>query len=221
MLIRRSGFTLIEMVVTVTVLVLFAALLVPEFARMKERNLAENFFPGLQSAVRYAHNQAISQTTVTVLQFDSGSNSFTVSNDSAVDPLMPGQGQSNPNTGPVPPQTDANASVAPSPFSQNSQPGMESPPAAPAAGSITQTVQAPTTYLPSQWQLNGQQVDESSWAIRFYPDGTSDIGSVTFDYGSFEKTLVLNGRGLSQLVDGAAPDPATVSWQGGTFEARQ
>ncbi len=218
---RRFGFTLIEMVVTITILVIFSALVVPEVAKLQQRNVVENFFPNLQSAFIYARNQAVAQNTITVAQFDPSSNSFVVSDDSALDPLMPGQGQSNPDTGPVQPQTGANSAPVQDPFNQASQPGMEAPPTPVASGSISKTVPMPPDYQPSQWQLNGQQVDQTTWDVRFYPDGTSDQATLTFDYGSFQKTLMVNQQGQTVLIDGPAPDPTTLIWQGGTFEPRQ
>lgn len=217
----RRGQTLIEMIAVVAVLLLMAAIIVPEYAKSKERSQRRWFFTNLGQAVSYARNQAIMNSAITVLQFDSSSNSFTVSGDSSIDPMMPGQGQSSPDSTGTTPVTDPNAAPQiQNPFTQANQQGMESPQTG-NSSSISRTTALPDAYSPDAWLLNGQQVDASTWFVRFYPDGTSDEGMVTFNQGGTDSTVRIDGTGRWSLTDGAAPDPNTIRWQGGSLETRQ
>ena len=218
----RRGQTLIEMIAVVAVLLLMAALILPEFAKAGDRQAQRWFYNNLGQAITYARNQAILQNTITVLSYDPSSKAFTVSGDSAIDPLMPGSGQSSPDTGPVQPESDPNgASTTQNPFATASQQGMEAPPTPIDPSSISKQTAMPDAFSPQTWMLNGQQVDESTWFVRFYPDGTSDRAMVTIAKGDASTTFVINERGRWESMDGDAPDESTLVWPGGSLETRQ
>ncbi len=71
----------------------------------------------------------------------------------------------------------------------------------------------------SRFQTNGQDSSSADWDLRFFPDGTADVGGAQIDVGQNTYVLNVNSRGGGS-VDDQFTDLSTVKWQAGSYETR-
>jgi|GEM_PF-4875631 len=214
-MIVRKGFTLVEMLVTLVILVIFTTLLVPIIAGQNQAQASRNFMPQLLNLGTFAKQQAILHGVITTLTYHSANNQVSVTNDVNVDPNQPGDstqsGTSGGSSGGLgSSMTGQTPIVNPNSQTQNQ-----------TAPTINQTAAIPSGLSADQFQVNGKTVDGGDWKINFYPDGTSDGGTIEFKNNEAESTFSIDSLANLKVADGPPPDPTTIQWQGGQIEQRQ
>ncbi|MBI3721278.1 MAG: prepilin-type N-terminal cleavage/methylation domain-containing protein [Fimbriimonas ginsengisoli] len=82
------------------------------------------------------------------------------------------------------------------------------------------TVDAPETVTLAKFLLNDSGVEPADWEVRFYPDGSSDAGSVDLALpGGVEAALNIRSNGLATL-DEAVAQSSDETWEAGSYEQR-
>ncbi|MHB8637284.1 MAG: pilus assembly FimT family protein [Fimbriimonadaceae bacterium] len=210
----RRAFTLVEMIVVCTVLVITAALIAPNMAHMRDAQLANDAVPSLERLISYARESAIAQHTTDVLTFDSSASTFTVKQDTTADPNAPTASSISASQG-------AGSSALPATGSGPAIviPAMRALDANNPA--INKTLQAPRQLQFSSFQVAGKDVAAAEFQLRFYQDGTCDSGAIGFTIASSTQSIVVDDFGQATFIDGPIPDPSTLKWEAGQFEPRQ
>lgn len=211
---RRRGVTLTELVVTATVLLIVAAMVVPEAAKFKDNQQARDLVPSVQRLIAYAREEAISRHTTAVLTYDQGTTSLTVKQDTTVDQYAPTISVNSASQG-----VGSSPLVAANGVTQIAVPS--APTVDPANPTINRTVAVPTSMQLTDFQLAGNTVSQPDFQLHFYRDGTCDGGGIGFTLAKATQSITIDAFGRSKLVDGALPDPTTQLWQAGQFEPRQ
>jgi type II secretory pathway pseudopilin PulG len=193
---RHRGFTLIEMSVIVVVLMLFAALIVPNVIKMGPAQQQRAIYGALVDLVRKAREDAIENGTTYALAYDGSKSAFVLKKQ----PASPDQTASS--TGNLPqPENRPLSNVQ----------------------SVSDLEDVTSLVLPAGIQANTFRVgtegtDPGSWLLHFYPDGTSEGGGVELTPGgNVFKSVEVTKNGIPSLVDGPLPDPSEEKWTAGTY----
>jgi prepilin-type N-terminal cleavage/methylation domain-containing protein len=210
---RRSGFTLTELVITTTVLVVVAAMVVPNMAHMRDNQLARDLVPSMQRLVTYAREQAVSQHTTAVLSFDQSTTTLAVKQDTTVDQNAPTVSAISASQGPTSSSLPSQSGGAPIAIPTSATIDANNP-------TINKTVVVPSTLQLTDFQLAGKTVSEPDFQVRFYPDGTCDSGGIGFTLGGATQSIVIDDFGRTTVADGPLPDPTSQKWEAGQFEPR-
>ena len=206
----RRGFTLIEMIVTIAILVIFASLLVPVVAKQRQLEQVRSFGIQVATMADFAKQEAIQNRVVSTLTYDQSNNQLTVNTNQGIDPNQPGltnQGSGGSS------MTGTNLITNPNSTSQNSNPTLPS---------LTKSLTLPSGWQGQQFMLDGQSVNSSDWKVNFNPDGSSDSATIDFQFPeNGEKSVLIDAFGRITVLDGPPPDPTTLQWQGGSIAQRQ
>jgi type IV fimbrial biogenesis protein FimT len=205
-MVKTRGFTLIELSVTVAVLVIISAMVVPGFTRIKQQNAARDLMPSMMRLMAAAREGAINQGVPLVVSFDSQTNSLQIASDDYQNQNLPqpADGVKAPASG-----TPQNGTSAPAPTS-----GLQFP------GQAMRTQALPEGASTESFQLAGKDSSESEFKLRFYPDGTCDGGGITFRTGNNEQSISVDKLGAAKLTDGPLPDATTTLWEAGQLAQR-
>ena len=210
---RSLGFTLTELVVVTTVLLVVAAMIVPNVAHMRDNELARDVVPSMQRLVTYAREKAISQHTTAVMTYDQSTKTLMVKQDTTVD-------QNAPTVSAVSASQGSGSSSLPAP---SGGAPIKMPTAStidPNSPTINKTLEVPTTLQLNDFQLAGKTVSEPDFQLRFYADGTCDSGGIGFTLANSTQSIVIDDFGRSTVADGSLPDPTSQKWEAGQFEPR-
>lgn len=210
---RRSAFTLTELVVTTTVLLVVAALLVPNMARMRDNQLARDVVPSIQRLVAYARERAISRHTTAILTYDQSTTMLTVKQDTTVDANAPTTSAISASQGSGSSSLPASNGSAPVNMPSVLTVDANNP-------TINKTLAVPSDFELTNFQIAGKDVSETDFQVRFYSDGTCDSAGLGFTVAKNPQSLVIDDFGRSTIVDGELPDPTTQKWEAGQFEPR-
>jgi prepilin-type N-terminal cleavage/methylation domain-containing protein len=204
---KSRGFTLIELSVTVTVLIIFAAMMAPAFARIKEQSSARDLMPSMVRLIGFARESSINQGIPLIVSFDSSANAMQVtSND------YQNQNAPQPIDGVFAPPSGTPAGGSGSRSSQN--PNLQFP------GQAMEIQNLPVGASAETFQLAGKESSSADFRLRFYPDGTCDGGGITFRQGNAQHSLSVDKLGGTKITDGPLPDPTTVIWEAGQLAQR-
>lgn len=208
------GITFLEIMVTLGVLSVVAALIVPPAVHFKANQEARDLVPSIVRLVQYAREQAISKHTTAVLSYDEGTTSLVVKQDTTVD-----------SNAPTVSTASASQSAGSTPIlSVNAGEAVHVPSApTPDASNplINKSLLIPSYLTLSEWQLAGQSVTEPDFQLRFYADGTCDGGGIGMAISKFQQAIVVDNYGRPTVSDGALPEPNSQKWEAGSFEPRQ
>jgi type II secretory pathway pseudopilin PulG len=78
----------------------------------------------------------------------------------------------------------------------------------------------PTGVTGNSYRIGNIDSNGSEWQMRFYADGKSDGGGISFDSNGRIKSLVIDRRGAVRQVDGELPAVEEESWDAGGYEQR-
>jgi len=210
--IRRSGYTLIEMMVVAFLIALFSAIIVPNYVAIRESQQRRAFYTQIVDVAGTARELAITHNSTMYLQADSTGNKLVIkqeNNDSVFQTADAGTGAA--------PQTTTGQDK----LDVNPQSNIGTASADRSNDSTLGSLPLTQGMTFGNFQLKGQSSDSSSWKVQFFADGTCDGGSVEVDDHGYVKTLVVNTRGGAKLVDGTIPDTSQDSWVAGTYVQRQ
>lgn len=177
------------------VLVLFAALIAPNLVSMRSAQERRGAYGQVSDLVQEARLDAVNDNATYALTWDAQASSFDLKKE--------------------PPNQQNSAS-------SNSSMAVPEPRPLQGSQSISDFQQVKALALPSPlkadtFRVATQVSDPGSWAIHFYPDGSSDGGGVEIVDGTGRKSLVVDRYGLSKLSDGPLPDPNDQKWTAGTY----
>jgi prepilin-type N-terminal cleavage/methylation domain-containing protein len=210
--IRARGYTLIEMMVVTMLLALFSAILVPNYISIRDGQQRRAFYTQVVDVAGTARELAITNNSTMYLQADTSGNRLVIkqeNNDSVYQTADGGTGNAPATTSSTNTlDTNPQQNIGTAPKDRSSDPTITDLP-----------LSAGMAY--GNFQLNGQASDSSSWKVQFYADGSSDAGAVEFTNKGSVKSLVINSKGGSKLVDGNIPDTSQDTWAAGTYVQRQ
>ncbi len=88
-----------------------------------------------------------------------------------------------------------------------------------------ETVEDKTLDLPegvagSAYRMADLESNSAEWEVRFYADGKSSGGGVTFTTNSRPISIIVDKSGAIRQVDGELPDTQDESWDAGGYEQR-
>ena len=79
----------------------------------------------------------------------------------------------------------------------------------------------PDDFTANRFAAGESDMSSTDWKVTFYPDATSDGGTIELDEGGILRTLVIGSKsGLAKWQDGATPDNQDNRWQAGEIERR-
>jgi Tfp pilus assembly protein FimT len=211
--VKRLGITLAELVVTTTVVLVVAAMVIPNVAHMRDDELAREVVPSMQQLVAYARGKAISGRTTAVLSYDQSTTTLSVKQDTAVD-------QNAPTASAISASQGSGSSTLPAPSGSGSVAMPTVPTIDPNNPSINKSLVVPPTLQLTDFQLAGKTVSEPDFQVRFYADGTCDSGGIGFTLAKQTQSIVIDDFGRSTVSDGPLPDPKSQKWEAGQFEPR-
>ena len=213
--IKRRGFTLIELTVVCTILVIFAVLVAPSVVHLRDNQISRDVVPSIERFIGYAREAAISKKTTALMTFDSSTHTLTVKEDATIDPnavtLSTNSVSQGAGTSPLPPTTSGQAINVPT---APQTPDADNP-------IINKSLVLSSGFDVSDFQLAGKQVAESEFQLHFYTDGTCDSGGFSISQGSLKKSITIDDFGRYTETDGDLPDATTQKWEAGQFEPRQ
>ncbi len=174
-------------------LVLFTSLIAPNLVSMRNGQRQRAAYGQVTDLISEARLSAVGNDLTYAITWDSGTSKFSLKKE--------------------PPNTDTNdASSIPQPEARPLQ----------SATSVDQFVEVKDVSIPAPLQIQNfrqgtNNSDSGSWALHFYPDGTSDGGGLEIHAGSDVRSVVVDKYGLSTLSAGALPDESNVIWTAGTY----
>ncbi len=81
-------------------------------------------------------------------------------------------------------------------------------------------VTAIETIVPDMFVVGQDETASGEWAVRFFPDGTSDRAGIEFDENGNKWHLSINGQGTGKVASGELPIEAEDRWPAGDYVQR-
>ena len=191
---KSRGFTLIELMVVVTILVLTTALIMPRVGTMKAQRQSRAFVPNLRRIASMARTEAIDRGQTTMLTWDQSQNVVSLVT------------------------VDSNSTgISGSPSTTSSTPTLNS-----TSNNVTiATINVPPTVSTSSFSVGDNPAQNPDWELHFYADGTCEGGGVEFLDSGSQMHLQLNRLGIGELTSGPLAVGTESHWSAGDFERRQ
>jgi Tfp pilus assembly protein FimT len=178
------------------VLILFASLIVPNLVSMRDGQRKRAAYGQVTDLISEARLSAVGSDVTYAITWDSGTSQFDLKKE--------------------PPNDNTNSSgTIPNPEPRPMQ----------TATTTEQFDQVKSVTLPSPLRVDGFRAgsnnsDPGSWAIHFYPDGTSDGGGFQINAGSDIQSVLIDKYGLATQKAGMLPDISEQTWTAGTYDQK-
>ncbi len=210
---KQTAFTLIEMLVIVVLLALFSAMVAPNLIAMRDGQQRRALYTSVADLAGQARELAIANAATTYLQVDTSANALVLKQEDNATTYQSSSASTS-STGDTQvvngrvQSTRTKSNVGTNSLDHSNDKALKSLPLAPG-------IQF------GNFQLVGQSSDSGSWKLHFYADGSCDGGGVELTESKSTKSLVVNSRGGSQVVDGSIPDTSQDRWTAGDYVHRQ
>jgi type II secretory pathway pseudopilin PulG len=184
------------MIVVLFVLVIFASLIAPNLVSQRDGQRRRAAYGQVLDLISEARLSAVGNDSTYAITWDSGASQFDLKKE--------------------PPNQDSdNSSSIPSPESRPLQ-------TATNIGEFEQVkaLTIPSPLQPEAFRIGDNNSDPGSWAIHFYPDGTSDGGGFQIAAGNDVKSVLIDRYGLATQTNAPLPDPTDVVWPAGTYDQK-
>lgn len=195
---KARGLTLIEMLVTLTIIVIAVSLVATNVVRQQQGQVQRAFVSSIRNAPSYAKELAISTGQTITLSFDSSLNLINISNAPPTNSLTA-----------LPTNLQSTAMISAPVATTNSD-----------ANQSLRSIPVPPGVSLDDFQLNSQDVAGANWLLHFYPDGRSETGGIQLSVSGQPLSLVIDDRGIPTLTEGSLPQPGTDTWTAGAYEPR-
>lgn len=213
----RRAFTLIELMVVCTVLIIISALVAPNVVQMKKAREHQAAYDDVLRLAQMGRNTAISSGHTYVLTIES--NSIVLQQGEDSDLPRDGQGTSATSattdaSAPPPPKLPTSGLISGSGTLSNSGGASD------AADQSRGSVDLPDGASFSNLELAGKPSSTSEFTLHFYPDGHSEGGGFEMVEGSATRNLFVDQFGLVTMGDGPLPQTGDTSWEAGDYVQR-
>ncbi len=175
----RHGYTLIELIAVITLLAMFAALVVPSLVATRDANERQAFLTQLRSLPQAASNSARERNVAVELAYDGEQDELII-------------------------QTVADETSE-----------------EPTEAQTLRSLRLPVGAQLDDYLVGDEDRSESDWAIRFFPDGKAEAGSVRLSLSDLEYTLSVDATGAGRLIRGTDDQTTPTKWRAGELEQRQ
>ena len=209
---NRRGYTLIEMMVIVTVMSIFSYMVMTNYVGLRDGQQRRALYPAIADLVSTARNMAITNTSTTYLMIDSTANALVLKEEQDASTYQNQSGGSSSGStivvnGHVQ-STRTNTNIGTSSLDHSNDKTLK-------------TVPLIAGLQFGNLQLAGSSSDSGSWKLHFYADGSSDGGGIEISDRSQSKSIVINTHGGVQQTDGTLPDTSQDRWTAGDYVHRQ
>jgi hypothetical protein len=176
------------------VLVLFAALVVPNLISMRQGQQTRAAYGQIMDLISEARLSSVGGDSTYAITWDSGTSQFDLKKE------PPNQQDASSNS--AIPQPEARPMQTTTSVDQFDQ---------------VKALSIPPALKPDTFRAGTSTSDPSSWAIHFYPDGTSDGGGFQISAGSNIQSVLVDKYGLGTLQPGQLPDTTDQVWTAGSY----
>ena len=209
---KRSGFTLIEMMVIIVLISLLSAMVAPNLIAMRDGQRKRALYTSVADLAGLAREMALTNDQTMYLQIDANSNSILLKQE--VDTTTY---QNSNDTSATGGDTIVVAGHTQS-TRQNSNIGTAS--ADRSQDKTVKTIALPQGITFGNFKLAGTSSDEGSWKLHYYADGTTDGGGLELIEGRGTKSIVIGPKGGVSETDGSLPDSSQDQWTAGDYVHR-
>jgi len=209
---RRSGFTLIEMMVIVVLLSVLSAMVAPNLIAMRDSQQKRALYTSVADLAGQAREMAITNDQTMYLSVDSNANALVLKQQVNTTTY-----QNTSDTTATGGDTIVIAGHIQS-TRQNSNIGTAT--ADHSQDKIVKTLPLVSGITFGNFQLAGSSSDAGSWQLHYYADGTTDGGGMELVEGRGTKSVVVSPKGGVQETDGTLPDTSQDQWIAGDYVHR-
>lgn len=189
---RRRGFTFIEMIVVIFMLMLFTAMVYPSVTAVLRSQAASNYRTELITLTQKAREQALRTRRATVVKFD---NAGRLGWDFAQDEITDVQGNPLRSTGAEEQQLEL--------------------------GALRDPIDAPVGTDFHSYRVGRADVSQADFAARFYPDGTADRAYMELSQNGRIFLLAIDPtNGNAELREETLNEQTEDEWDAGELEQR-
>ena len=210
----RRGFTLIEVMAVCTVLVVLAALTLPNVVAMREARERQGAYDNVLRLAQIGRETAIGSGKTYTLVLGEGGTTVQLALAQDTQPSRGGTAIAS--------SEDSTASAVRIPGGV-----LVGVPAQPsdANGTAGSEEDSKSVALPNGVSFGEVQLDDkpsttSDFTLHFYPDGRSEGGGFEMSGGNVTRSLIVDRNGIATLQDGNLPQSLESSWEAGQNEQR-
>ena len=198
---RRRGYTLMEMSVVVVILVVIAALVLPNISANQRTERAQAYLSGLRDAAVQARDHAVTSGRTVVMSYDEGQKEISLAEEAE------------------------GTSFSMAPKTSSDRATLDSARTAPDNTTSTGETVIKHLTLPDGLTVNGFKLDgkdstSAEWQLHFYADGGTDSGGLEIDDNGATYSLVVSNKGIARLIRDKFPEASTEKWEAGEYEKR-
>ena len=212
---RKTGYTLIELMVVCVILALFSALVAPNYVNIRDGQRRRAFYTSLADLAGTARELAITRHAIMYLTVNTSLNRLEVKQEVNDSNYQAADGQSGSMT------SSANSASTSSNQENNPQTNLGTAASDRSNDKVQLTLPMAPGLSFGNFQLAGTASDSSSYRLEFFPDGTSVGGALEITDRGSVRSLVVNTKGGSQIVESTIPDTSQDSWSAGNYVQRQ
>ena len=214
----KKGYTLIELMVVCVILALFASLVAPNYVNIRDGQKRRAFYTSVADLAGTAREMAITRHAIMYLQVNTGLNRLEVKQEANDSNYQAADGQNGTLTSGTSSTTNTSNN---SDQDNNPQTNIGTAPNDRSNDKVLLTLPMAPGLTFGNFQLAGTAADSSSWRLEFFPDGTSVGGALEINDRGAVRSLLVNSKGGSQLVESTIPDTSQDSWSAGNYVQRQ
>jgi prepilin-type N-terminal cleavage/methylation domain-containing protein len=213
---RKTGYTLIELMVVCVILALFSALVAPNYVNIRDGQRRRAFYTSVADLAGTAREMAITRQAIMYLSVNTSLNRLEVKQEVNDSSYQAADGQTGSMTSSAGTTASNNSDQ-----DNNPQTNIGTAPNDRGSDKVILTLPMAPGLTFGNFQLAGTASDSSSWRLEYFPDGTSVGGALEIDDRGAVRSLVVNAKGGSQLVESTIPDTTQDSWSAGNYVQRQ